>query len=84
MNREEHFEIMNSCLVKYLTDPWGSEASICKGVPIKFLSHFKAVTSTGKGNKVRYRYRGPSTSTYKRDPSYMHMNNATTFALYHR
>ena len=35
-------------------------------------------------NKIRYRYRGPSTLTYKRDPSYIHMNNADRFTLYYR
>ena len=86
MNRRKKVfnRIVNPLLVKHLTDPHGPESSIAKNIPMKYLPYFKEITGSGNGMKVRYRYRGPSTSTYKRDPSYMHMNHADRFAIYYR
>ena len=84
MNRRRKvFEkIVNVLLVKHLAPT--SESAIAKNIPIKYLKYFKEVTSSGNGMKIRYRYRGPSTSDYRRDPSYIHMNNANRFAIYER
>jgi hypothetical protein len=58
-----------------------SEVSIVKGIPISLLSRFKTYMKV-MNNKVRFRYRGPSTEMYTRNPSFIHMNAATTFAIY--
>ena len=49
--------VVNPLLLKYLTDPHGSEVSIAKKIPMKYLKYFKEVTGSGNGMKVRYRYR---------------------------
>ena len=74
--------IVNPLLLKYLAPT--SESALAKNIPMKYLNYFKEITGSGNGMKIRYRYRGPSTSNYRRDPSYMHMNYATTFAIYER
>ncbi len=86
MNRRKKVfnRVVNPLLHKYFTNPNIEEHSIAKNIPIKYLKYFKEVTGSGNGMKVRYRYRGPSTSNYRRDPSYIHMNNASTFAIYGR
>ena len=86
MNRRKKVfhRVVNPLLLKYLTDPHGPEVSIAKDIPIKYLPYFKEISATKNAKPIRYRYRGPSTSTYKRDPSYMHMNHADRFAIYYR
>ena len=74
--------VVNPLILKYLTQ--GDEVSMAKDIPIKYLPYFKEVFAHKNANKIRYRYRGPSTLTYKRDPSYIHMNNADRFTLYYR
>ena len=84
MNRRKKVfnRVVNPLLLKYLAPT--SESALAKNIPIKYLNYFKEITGSGNGMKIRYRYRGPSTSNYRRDPSYMHMNYATTFAIYER
>ena len=84
MNRRKKVfnRVVNPLLLKYLAPI--SESALAKDIPIKYLNYFKEITGSGNGMKIRYRYRGPSTSNYRRDPSYMHMNYATTFAIYER
>ena len=86
MNRRKKiFErIVNPLLSKYLTDPWGKEVSIAKNIPIKYLKYFKEVSNNKNAKKVRYRYRGTSKPGYRRDPSYVLMGWADTFAIYER
>ena len=84
MNRRKKVfnKVVNPLLLKYLAPT--SESALAKNIPIKYLNYFKEITGSGNGMKIRYRYRGSSTSNYRRDPSYMHMNYATTFAIYER
>src|SRR5210317_854584 len=86
MNRRRKiFErIVNPLLLKYLTDPWSKEVSIAKGIPMKYLKYFKEVSNNKNAKKVRYRYRGTSKPGYRRDPSYVLMAWADTFAIYDR
>ena len=63
--------------------PFKNEVSLLKKIDIKHLDFFKDIIKKNK-LKIRIRYRGPSTSSYRRNPSYMLMNNATSFALYER
>tara|TARA_B110000459_G_scaffold195898_1_gene237143 strand:+ start:670 stop:930 length:261 start_codon:yes stop_codon:yes gene_type:complete len=65
------------------TYPMYSETSLMKKIDIKHLDFIKNLI---KKNKLQYRirYRGQSTDTYKRNPSYALMNNATSFAIYER
>ena len=60
-----------------------NEVSLMKKIDIKHLDVIKNLIKKFK-LKLRIRYRGPSTDTYKRNPSFMHMNNATSFAVYER
>ena len=60
-----------------------NEVAIMKKIDIKHLQFVKNLIKKFK-LKLRIRYRGPSTDTYKRNPSFMHMNNATSFAVYER
>ena len=62
----------------------GSEVSIAKKIPMKYLKYFKEVTGSGNGMKVRYRFRGNSKSWYGRPQSFCHMHGADTFAVYGR
>jgi hypothetical protein len=50
------------------------------------IKHLDSIKSVIKQNKLQYRirYRGQSTDTYKRNPSYALMNSATSFAIYER
>ena len=57
--------------------------AIMKKIDIKHLQILKNLIKKFK-LKLRIRYRGPSTDTYKRNPYFMHMNNATSFAVYER
>ncbi len=61
--------------------PMGSEVSLAKKIDIKYLKTVKELISKFK-LPIRIRYRGASTSNYRRDPSYMHMNYASNFSLY--
>ena len=63
------------------TYPMFNEVAIAKKIDIKHLSFIKNIIKQNR-LQLRIRYRGPSTSSYTRDPSYMHMNYATNFALY--
>ena len=76
--------VVNPLLSKYLTDPHGSETSIAKNIPMKYLKYFKEVTGSGNGMKVRYRYRGNSKPWYGRPQSFCHIYGADTFAVYGR
>lgn len=84
--RRKVFErVVNPIISKYMIDPFKSnEVAIAKNIPMKYLSYFKEVTNHKNAMNVRYRYRGPSTSNYRRNPSFIHMNHATSFALYTR
>jgi len=84
MNRRKRiFDlVVNPLILKYLTQ--GDEVSMAKDIPIKYLPYFKEVFAHKNAKPVRYRYRGSSTSTYKRDPSFIHMNKADRFTLYDR
>ena len=57
-----------------------NEASVAKGIPMNWIKVLKA----NWPGKYRYRYRGPSTPTYRRDPSYCLAKYATSFAIYER
>jgi len=76
-----HEYMFNNKIAFYYARP--DEVAIMKKIDIKHLDSIKSVI---KQNKLQYRirYRGPSTDTYKRNPSFMHMNNATSFAVYER
>ena len=74
--------IVNPLLLKYLAPT--NESALAKNIPIKYLKYFKEISNHKNAMNIRYRYRGPSTFNYRRDPSYMHMNCATTFAIYER
>ena len=63
--------------------PKGDETNLMKRIDIKHLQFVKNLIKKYK-LKLRIRYRGSSTDTYKRNPSFMHMNNATSFAVYER
>jgi len=63
--------------------PKGHETSLMKRIDIKHLKFIKEIIKKFK-LKLRIRYRGQSTDTYKRNPSYVLMNNATSFAIYER
>ena len=63
--------------------PKGDETNLMKRIDIKHLKFVKEIIKKYK-LKLRIRYRGPSTDTYKRNPSYVLMNNATSFAIYER
>ena len=86
MNRRRKiFErVVNPLLNKYLTDPFGGEASIAKDIPIKYLSYFKEVSASHRAKPIRYRYRGISKVNYDRPQSFCHMNGADTFSVYPR
>jgi hypothetical protein len=74
--------IVNPLLLKYLAPT--NESALAKNIPIKYLKYFKEISNHKNAMNIRYRYRGPSSFNYRRDPSYMHMNYATTFAIYER
>ena len=57
--------------------------SLMKKIDIKHLDVIKKLIKKFK-LQYRIRYRGQSTDTYKRNPSYALMNNATSFAIYER
>jgi hypothetical protein len=57
------------------------EGSTYKGIPIEFRDH-PDVLDKIKHERLRVRYRGPSTDTYKRPASHIDREHATSFALY--
>ena len=63
--------------------PMGSEVSLAKKIDIKYLKNVKEIISKFK-LPIRIRYRGSSTSDYRRNPSYMHMDYASNFSLYNK
>ena len=63
--------------------PMGSEVNLAKKIDIKYLKNVKEIISKFK-LPIRIRYRGPSTSNYRRNPSYMHMDYASSFTLYNK
>ena len=63
--------------------PMGSEVSLAKKINIKYLKTVKEVISKFK-LPIRIRYRGSSTTNYRRNPSYMHMDYASSFTLYNK
>tara|TARA_E500000318_G_scaffold111220_2_gene128971 strand:+ start:139 stop:384 length:246 start_codon:yes stop_codon:yes gene_type:complete len=65
------------------TYPPYSEMSLMKKIDIKYLKFVKEFIKKNK-LQLRVRYRGSSTDNYRRNPSYVLMNNAQTFALYER
>ena len=63
--------------------PMGGEVSLAKKINIKYLKTVKEVISKFK-LPIRIRYRGSSTTNYRRNPSYMHMDYASSFTLYNK
>ena len=59
------------------------EASTYKGIPIEYRDH-PDVLNAIKDQKLRVKYRGPSTPDYKRPQSHTIRDKATSFALYKR
>jgi hypothetical protein len=57
-----------------------AEYSFAKGIPMDMLKHVKK----NFPGEFRYRYRGPSTSTFKRSPYNTIMEHATSFAIYYK
>jgi hypothetical protein len=57
------------------------EGSTYKGIPIEFRDH-PDVLDKIKHERLRVRYRGPSTDKYKRPASHIDREHATSFALY--
>ena len=87
MNRKQKvFErVVNPLLMKYMTDPFGEEVSIAKGIPMKYLPYFQEVSSQPNAKPVRYKFRGSSFGEhYKRPQSFCHKDWAETFAIYHK
>ena len=76
-----HEYMFNNKIAFYYARP--DEVAIMKKIDIKHLQFVKNLIKKFK-LKLRIRYRGPSTDTYKRNPSYVLMNNATNFAIYER
>ena len=57
------------------------EASSYKGIPIEFRDH-PDVLDKIKHERLRVRYRGPSTDKYQRPATHIDREHATSFALY--
>ena len=70
----------NQIAKKYKGRP--SERGIAKGIPMKYLPLFKEFSK--KVKPLRFRYRGNSKPGYRRDPSYVLLNYADSFAIYYR
>ena len=80
-NRKLYDFMFDNQIAFYYARP--EEVSLMKKIDIKHLDVIKKLI---KKNKLQYRirYRGHSTNTYRRNPSYVLMNNATSFAIYER
>ena len=70
----------NKIAKKYKGHPL--EKGIAKGIPMKYLPLFKEFSK--KVKPLRFRYRGNSKPGYRRDPSYVLMAYADSFAIYYR
>ena len=57
-----------------------TECSYAKGIPMHMLEDVKKHFP----GKWLYKYRGPSTATFKRSPYNTIMEHATSFALYYK
>ena len=55
-----------------------TETSLAKGLPMKYVDDVKKFWP----GKFNYKYRGPSTATFKRSPYNTVMEHATSFAIY--
>ncbi len=83
MNTEKYKELKdvgNKIAKKYLSTKY--EASVAKGIPMKYLNFFKEFSK--KVKPLRFRYRGKSKPGYRRVSSFCHMAYADSFAIYHR
>ena len=80
-NRKLYDFMFDNQIAFYYARP--EEVSLMKKIDIKHLDVIKKLI---KQNKLQYRirYRGHSTNTYRRNPSYVLMNKATSFAIYER
>ena len=58
-----------------------SEKSVFKNIPMS-LRYSDEVRNLMMTREFSIKYRGPSTLSYKRNPSYIHKDNAKTFAIY--
>jgi len=57
-----------------------SETSLAKGLPMEMLDKIKSIFP----GEFRYKYRGPSTATFKRSPFNTVLEHATSFAIYYK
>ena len=57
-----------------------SETSLAKGLPMEMLDKIKAIFP----GEFLYKYRGPSTATFKRSPFNTVLEHATSFAIYYK
>ena len=83
MNTEYYRKIKKAANIlakKYQAHP--NEVGIAKGIPMKYLPLFKEFSK--KVKPLRFRYRGNSKPGYRRDPSYVLLNYADSFAIYYR
>ena len=80
-NRKLYDFMFDNQIAFYYARP--EEVSLMKKIDIKHLDVIKKLIKKFK-LQYRIRYRGQSTDTYKRNPSYVLMNNATSFAIYER
>ena len=78
MDSEEEKEIILEKLKDFESPSY--ETSLAKGLPMGMLDKIK---STFPGEFL-YRYRGPSTKTFRRSPFNTIMEHATSFALYYK
>ena len=69
------FELINA-LSNFVSPEY--ETSLVKGIPMHMLGDIKKYFP----GKFRYKYRGPSTATYKRPQSHTTEEFATSFAIY--
>ena len=80
-NRKLYDFMFDNQIAFYYARP--EEVSLMKKIDIKHLDVIKKLIKKFK-LQYRIRYRGQSTDTYRRNPSYVLMNNATSFAIYER
>jgi hypothetical protein len=73
---EESFD-----LEKYAKPEGSGETNLYKGIPIEYRDH-PDVKNAMKYQNLRIRYRGPSTSDYKRPQNHTIKDKATSFTLY--
>jgi len=80
-NRKLYDFMFDNQIAFYYARP--EEVSLMKKIDIKHLDVIKKLIKKFK-LQYRIRYRGHSTNTYRRNPSYVLMNKATSFAIYER